>query len=185
MKFSELKLRGAYKIDLEPCGDERGSFTRLFCANELKAIGLTKPIVNINHSYTQQKGTIRGLHFQNPPDCEIKIMKCIRGTIWDCIVDIRKNSPTFLQYDAVELSSENNKMIYVPEGFAHGFQTLTDDVEIIYFITEFYVPKNENGLRFDDDKLKIDWQLKATVVSERDKKHQLLDEKEDWEGITI
>ncbi|MDR2754396.1 MAG: dTDP-4-dehydrorhamnose 3,5-epimerase [Planctomycetaceae bacterium] len=185
MKFSELKLQGTYKIDLEPHGDERGWFARLFCANELKEIGLTKPIVNINLSYTQQKGTIRGLHFQYPPDCEIKIVKCIRGVIWDCMVDIRKDSPTFLQWDAIELSSANNKMIYIPEGFAHGFQTLTEDTELLYFVTAFYSPKNEDGLRFDDAQLHIDWQLKATVVSERDRKHPLLAEKKDWKGIIL
>ncbi|MDR2440416.1 MAG: dTDP-4-dehydrorhamnose 3,5-epimerase [Planctomycetaceae bacterium] len=183
MKFSELKLQGVYEIDLESHHDERGWFTRLFCVNELKAIGLTKPIVNINYSYTQQKGTIRGLHFQYPPDCEIKIVKCICGVICDCIVDIRKGSPTFLQYDMVELSSENNKMIYIPEGFAHGFQTLTDNAELLYFVTAFYSPKNEDGLRFDDAQLNINWQLKATIVSERDRNHPLLAEKKDWEGI--
>ncbi|MDR2114923.1 MAG: dTDP-4-dehydrorhamnose 3,5-epimerase family protein [Planctomycetaceae bacterium] len=185
MKFSELKLRGVYKIDLEPRGDERGWFTRLFCANELKEIGFTKPIVNINHSYTQQKGTIRGLHFQYPPDCEIKMVKCIRGMVWDCVVDIRKGSPTFLQWDATELSVENNKMIYIPEGFAHGFQTLTNDVELIYFVTSFYSPKNEDGLRFDDVELCINLPIKATVISERDKKHPLLAEKKDWQGIIL
>jgi dTDP-4-dehydrorhamnose 3,5-epimerase len=185
MKFFELNLRGAYRIELESHGDERGRFTRLFCANELKEIGLAKPIVNINHSSTQQKGTIRGLHFQYPPDCEIKIVKCLRGAVWDCLVDVRKDSPTFLKWDAVELSSENNRMIYIPEGFAHGFQTLTDDVEIVYFVTNFYSPNNEDGLRFDDTDLHIDWQLKATVVSERDRKHPLLAEKKGWKGMTF
>jgi dTDP-4-dehydrorhamnose 3,5-epimerase len=183
MKFSELKLAGAYRIDLEPCGDERGQFTRLFCATELKKIGLTKPIVNINHSYTQQKGTVRGLHFQHPPDCEIKIVKCIRGTVWDCIVDIRKGSPTFLKWDAAELSSENNQMIYVPEGFAHSFQTLTDDVEMIYFITNFYAPKNEDGLCYNDPVLNINFPLEVTIISDRDRRHPLISN--GFEGITV
>ncbi|MDR1291690.1 MAG: dTDP-4-dehydrorhamnose 3,5-epimerase family protein [Planctomycetaceae bacterium] len=183
MKFCELKLQGAYQIDLETRGDDRGQFTRLFCANELKAIGHTKPIVNINHSYTQQKGTVRGLHFQYPPDCEIKIVKCLRGAIWDCVVDIRKNSPTFLKWDAIELTANNNKMIYVPEGFAHGFQTLTDDVELIYLHTNFYAPYNEGGLRFDDPVLNIGWLLPVEFVSDRDKQHQLLTP--EFTGITL
>jgi dTDP-4-dehydrorhamnose 3,5-epimerase len=174
MKFTPLKLQGAYRIDLEPQGDERGRFARLFCADELKEIGHTKPIVNINYSYTKDKGTIRGLHFQYPPDCEIKIVKCIRGAIWDCIVDIRKDSPTFLKWEAVELTAENNRMIYVPEGFAHGFQTLTNDVELIYFHTAFYVQKREGGLRFDDPILNIDWSLPPQNVSDRDKNLELV-----------
>jgi len=185
MQFTPLLLSGAYRIDLEPHGDERGQFMRLFCTEELKKIGMTKPIVNVNHSWTQKKGTIRGMHFQYPPDCEIKIVKCIRGAIWDCIVDIRQNSPTFLKWDAVELTAENHRMIYVPEGFAHGFQALSDDAEIVYFVTAFYAPKNEDGLRFDDADLHIDWQLPATVVSERDRKHKLLSEREDWKGIVL
>jgi dTDP-4-dehydrorhamnose 3,5-epimerase len=174
MKFFELKLQGAYRIDLEPRGDERGWFTRLFCANELREIGFTKPIVNINHSYTQQKGTIRGLHFQYPPDCEIKMVKCLRGAVWDCIVDIRRGSPTFLQWDAVELTSKNNCMIYIPEGFAHGFQTLTNEVELIYFHTNFYSPHNEGGLRFDDPVLKINIPLMVKTLSDRDKQHPMI-----------
>ncbi|MDR1923965.1 MAG: dTDP-4-dehydrorhamnose 3,5-epimerase [Planctomycetaceae bacterium] len=185
MKFIPLQLNGSYRIDLESRGDERGCFTRLFCASELKEIGHAKPIVNINHSYTKQKGTVRGLHFQYPPDCEIKIVKCIRGAVWDCIVDIRKGSPTFLRWDAVELTAENNRMIYVPEGFAHGFQTLTDDVEIMYFVTAFYAPNNEDGLRFNDPKLNIDWQAKVTAVSDKDHKHQLINDRQNWKGVVL
>ena len=182
MNFVPLSLPDAYAIDLSPRGDERGSYTRLFCANELNHIGLNKPIVNINHSYSRYQGTIRGVHFQYPPDSEIKIVKCIRGAIWDCIVDIRKSSPTFLKWDAVELSADNNKMIYIPEGFAHGFQTLTDNVEIIYCVTAFYAPNNEDGLRFDDPTLKISWPLPPTVVAERSRKHKLITERTNWEG---
>jgi dTDP-4-dehydrorhamnose 3,5-epimerase len=183
MKFFELKLGGAYWIELEPCGDERGWFTRLFCANELREIGFTKQIVNINHSYTQQKGTIRGLHFQYPPDCEIKIAKCLHGAVWDCVVDIRRGSPTFLQWEAVELTSQNNRMIYIPEGFAHGFQTLTNDVEIVYFVTNFYAPQNEDGLRYNDPVLSIDFPLEATIISDKDRQHPLI--ADHFEGITI
>ncbi|MDR0390928.1 MAG: dTDP-4-dehydrorhamnose 3,5-epimerase [Planctomycetaceae bacterium] len=183
MKFISLKLRGVYRIDLEPRGDERGYFMRLFCANELKEIGHAKPIVNVNYSYTQQKGTIRGLHFQYPPDCEIKIVKCLRGAIWDCVVDVRKDSPTFLKWDTIELTANNNQMIYIPEGFAHGFQTLTDDVELLYFHTNYYAPHNENGLRFDDPTLNINWSLPAKCVSERDKQYSLIDP--EFKGISL
>jgi len=183
MQFTPLSLNGAYTIELEPRGDERGRFTRLFCARELAQIGHTKPIVNVNHSYTQKKGTIRGMHFQYPPHAEVKIVKCIRGTIWDCIVDIRKDSPTFLKWEGVELTESNNRMIYVPEGFAHSFQSLCDDVEIVYFVSNFYAPNNESGLRFDDPMLNIKWQLEPTEVSVRDREHALLND--NFEGITL
>ena len=168
MEFHPLSLSNAYTIELEPRGDERGRFTRLFCAGELKEIGHTKPIVNVNHSYTRKKGTIRGMHFQYPPDSEIKIVKCIRGAIWDCIVDIRKDSPTYLKWEGVELTEDNDRMIYIPEGFAHGFQSLCDDVEMIYFHTEYYKKSSEGGLKFDDPKIGITWQLPVTEISQRD-----------------
>lgn len=183
MLFHPLGLSNAYVIELELCGDDRGRFTRLFCANELKEIGHTKPMVNVNHSYTQKAGTIRGMHFQYPPDAEIKIVKCIRGAIWDCIVDIRKDSPTYLKWEGVELTESNNRMIYVPEGFAHGFQTLTDDVELLYFHSQFYTQQSEGGLRYNDNAMGIKWSLTATVVSERDQSHPLIDSY--FEGITI
>ena len=183
MLFHPLNLSGAYVIELEPRGDERGRFIRLFCANELQKIGHVKPIVNVNYSYTQKKGAVRGMHFQYPPDAEIKIVKCLRGTIWDCIVDVRKNSPTYLQWEGVELTETNNRMIYVPEGFAHGFQALTDDVEIVYFVSNFYAPNNEAGLRFDDPALNIPWQTDVTEVSARDRAHPLLDG--DFQGVSF
>ena len=181
MQFTKLSLQGAYAIELTSRGDERGRFTRLFCATELARIGHVKPIVNVNHSYTQKTGTIRGLHFQYPPDCEVKIVKCLRGAIWDCIVDIRKGSPTFLQWEGIELTESNNRMIYVPEGFAHSFQSLTDDVEIAYFVSNYYAPNNEGGLRYDDPALNITWPVTVTEVSARDKEHPLLNE--NFEGF--
>ncbi|MDR2757384.1 MAG: dTDP-4-dehydrorhamnose 3,5-epimerase family protein [Planctomycetaceae bacterium] len=174
MKFSELNLQGTYRIDIEPNCNNQDWFAQLFCADALKEIGHLKPIVNVNHSYTQQKGTIRGLHFQYPPDCEIKIVKCIRGAIWDCVVDVRNNSPTFLKWDAIELTSDNNQMIYIPEGVAHGFQTLDDNVELLYFHTNFYASQNEGGLRFDDPTLRIASPLPPINISERDQQHQLI-----------
>ncbi|MCL2119749.1 MAG: dTDP-4-dehydrorhamnose 3,5-epimerase [Planctomycetaceae bacterium] len=183
MQFHPLSLAGARIIELEPRGDERGRFTRLFCANELKEIGHVKPIVNVNHSYTQKKGTIRGMHFQYPPDAEIKIVKCLRGAIWDCIVDIRRDSPTFLKWEGVELTETNNRMVYVPEGFAHGFQSLTDDVELLYFHTQFYAPQNEGGVRYCDARIGIKWPIAATAVSERDQSHPLIDSQ--FFGVTV
>jgi len=183
MQFTPLSLKGAYAIELAPRGDERGRFTRLFCARELARIGHTKPIVNVNYSYTQKAGTIRGMHFQYPPDCEVKIVKCLRGAIWDCIVDIRKDSPTFLKWEGVELTESNNQMIYVPEGFAHGFQSLSDDVEIVYFVSNFYAPNNEDGLRFDDPALNIQWPLEVTEVSARDREHRLCSQ--NFKGVTL
>jgi len=183
MRFHPLSLPGAYRVELEPRGDERGRFTRLFCANELKKIGHDKPIVNVNHSYTQKAGTIRGMHFQHPPDAEVKIVKCLRGAIWDCIVDIRRGSPTFLRWEGVELTENNNRMIYVPEGFAHGFQSLTDDVELLYFHTDFYVQQSEGGLRYCDTVLGIEWPIAATAISERDQSHPLVNSS--FGGITV
>ncbi|MGL6227286.1 MAG: dTDP-4-dehydrorhamnose 3,5-epimerase [Thermoguttaceae bacterium] len=169
MRFTPLGLSGAYTIELDPRGDSRGRFTRLFCARELEQIGHSKPIVNVNHSYTQKRGTIRGMHFQEAPHAEIKIIKCIRGSIFDVIVDHRKGSETYHKWVGVELSESNNRMIYVPEGFAHGFQSLTDDVEIVYFVTAFYSPEHENGIRFDDPHVGISWPMTVTEVSARDR----------------
>jgi dTDP-4-dehydrorhamnose 3,5-epimerase len=183
MIFHPLSLSGAYIIELTPRGDVRGQFTRLFCANELKEIGHVKPMVNVNHSYTQKAGTIRGMHFQYPPDAEVKIVKCLRGTIWDCIVDIRRDSPTFLQWEGVELTESNNRMIYIPEGFAHGFQALTNNVEIVYFVSNFYAPNNEAGLRFDDPALNIQWKTDIMEVSARDKTHEFINGS--FQGIKI
>jgi dTDP-4-dehydrorhamnose 3,5-epimerase len=183
MKFHPLPLSGAFEIGLEPRGDERGRFTRLFCARELAEIGHDKPIVNVNHSYTQKAGTIRGMHFQYSPDCEIKIVKCLRGAIWDCIIDLRRDSPTFLQWAGIELTQSNHRMIYIPEGFAHGFQSLTDDTEIVYFVSNFYAPNNEAGLRFDDPMLNIAWPVDVTEVSVRDREHPMLNR--DFQGVTF
>ncbi len=155
-------------IDLAPHGDSRGRFTRLFCAKELAAVGLDKPIVNINHSLTEKRGTIRGMHFQHPPHAEIKIIKCLRGAIFDVLVDHRPDSPTYLRWEGVELTESNDRMIYIPEGFAHGFQSLTDHVEMLYLHTEYYEKSSEGGLRFDDPKIKIAWRLPPTEISQRD-----------------
>lgn len=174
MKFIEASLAGAYVIELEPFRDERGLFVRTFCQKEFASIGFHKQIVQINHSVTRQKGAVRGLHYQLPPACETKIIRCVQGTVFDVMVDIRKRSSTYLKWHGVELSKDNMQMVFIPEGFAHGFQTLTDNAELIYHHSEFYNPEYERGLRFDDPALAIHWPLKVSDLSERDKNHPLL-----------
>jgi dTDP-4-dehydrorhamnose 3,5-epimerase len=168
MKFTELELRGAFLIELDIKKDERGWFSRIFCRNEFSEIGHTKEWVQINHSTSKYCGTIRGLHFQKSPCEEIKLVRCISGKIFDVIVDFRANSETYLKWVSVELSADNKKMLYIPEGFAHGFQTLSDNVEIIYHHTEFYSPENEGGVRYNDPVLKINWPLPLSYISDRD-----------------
>jgi dTDP-4-dehydrorhamnose 3,5-epimerase len=175
MTFVETPLHNAFVIHLKPFIDERGHFSRLFCENELRTgIGFDKKIVQINHSFTKQKGSVRGLHFQVPPYSEVKIIKCIRGKVFDVMVDMRPNSATYLQWHSVVLSPEANNAVLIPEGFAHGFQTLKANCELLYFHTAFYTPNTEGGLRYDDPKLKIDWTLPVTQISVRDKNHPLL-----------
>ena len=143
--------------------DDRGLFARTFCQKEFTVIGFGKQIVQINHSVTRQKGTIRGLHYQLPPACETKIIRCVQGAVFDVMVDIRAGSATFMQWHAATLSKDNMRMVFIPEGFAHGFQTLTDNAELIYHHSAFYKPEYERGLRFDDPVLAIHWPL--SVVS--------------------
>ncbi len=175
MKFTSTALEGSYVIDVISFEDERGWFVRTFCKNEFAQIGHTKEWVQINHSFTDEKGTIRGMHFQNPPFSEIKLIRCIAGKIFDVIIDLRKNSKTFLKWFGVELSAENKKMIYIPEGFAHGFQTLTDGCQLIYHHSEYYEPGVEGGIKYDDAMIGINWTLPAKNVSERDNNHPKLD----------
>lgn len=175
MIFEETTLKGAYIISLQLLQDERGGFARTFCKKEFEQIGHRKEFVQLNHSYNTHKGTIRGMHFQLPPHQEIKLIRCVRGSVMDVIVDLRKDSPTFLQHISVELSAENKKMIYMPENFAHGFQTLEENSELIYHHTEFYTPEADTGLRYDDPALKINWPLPPVMVSAKDKSYKLID----------
>lgn len=175
MIFEETTLKGAYIISLQLLQDERGGFARTFCKKEFGQIGHRKEFVQLNHSYNTHKGTIRGMHFQLPPHQEIKLIRCVRGSVMDVIVDLRKDSPTFLQHISVELSAENKKMIYMPENFAHGFQTLEENSELIYHHTEFYTPEADTGLRYDDPALKINWPLPPVMVSAKDKSYKLID----------
>lgn len=174
MIFTETTLHGSFIIDIMPNEDERGWFARTFCKDEFKKIGFNADWVQLNHSFTKQKGTIRGMHFQNPPFSEIKLVRCIVGTVYDVIIDLRKNSPTFLRWYGAELSAQNKKMIYVPQGFAHGFQTLEDNSELIYHHSSAYVPSVEGGIKYDDPKIEIIWPLGLTNISIRDKEHILL-----------
>jgi len=176
MIFTGTVLKGSYVIDLKTFTDDRGWFARTFCKNEFAAIGHTGEWVQINHSFTKQKGSIRGMHYQLPPFSEIKMVRCIAGAVYDVIIDLRKESTTFLQWFGTELSAENKKMLYIPEGFAHGFQALTNDCELIYLHSQFYTPGAEGGIKFNDPKININWPLTLTSISERDDMHPLLDE---------
>lgn len=176
MKFVPASLKGVYVIDLEPFADGRGWFARTYCSNEFASIGHDKEWVQLNHSFTRNKGAVRGMHYQLPPFREIKLVRCIAGAVWDVVIDIRKDSATFLQWTAVELSAANKKMIYIPEGFAHGFQALTDDCELIYHHSNFYTPGAEGGIRYNDPAVAINWPLPLTDISERDSQHPLLNE---------
>jgi|SRR5688572_6566016 dTDP-4-dehydrorhamnose 3,5-epimerase len=176
MKFTETPLRGSYIIDLEPFSDERGWFARTYCKNEFSQIGHSKEWVQLNHSVTNRRGSIRGMHFQFPPHTEIKMVRCIAGSIYDVIIDLREGSPTFLQWVGTELSAANRRMLYIPEGFAHGFQALADNCELIYHHTSFYTPGSEGGIRFDDKRINIQWPGKVTDISARDSQHPYLDD---------
>jgi dTDP-4-dehydrorhamnose 3,5-epimerase len=183
MIFLQTPLSGTYEIEPEPFIDNRGFFARTFCKNEFMQIGFTKEIVQINHSLTRQRGTIRGLHYQSPPACETKIIRCVQGLIFDVLVDLRAGSPSFMKWFSVELSHDNRKMIYIPEGVAHGFQTLTDNVELIYHHSEFYRPEYENGLRFDDPSLMIKWPLPMSCISQKDQGYAII--KNNFTGLII
>jgi dTDP-4-dehydrorhamnose 3,5-epimerase len=176
MIFTPSGMAGSFVIDVDPFTDERGWFARFYCKNEFEKIGHNKEWVQLNHSSTNKKGTIRGMHFQKRPFGEIKMVKCIAGSIYDVIVDLRKGSFTFLQWFGIILSAENKKMLYIPEGFAHGFQCLEDHCELIYHHSEFYTPEAEAGIPFDDPKINIQWPLPATNLSVRDKNHPYLNE---------
>lgn len=181
MIFNETPLKGSYVIELQPHADDRGWFARTFCKEEFSRIGHDKEWLQLNHSYTKNRGLVRGIHYQLPPLGEIKLVRCIAGEIYDVIVDIRKNSSTFLKFFGLELSAENKKMMYIPEGFAHGFQTLTEDCELIYHHTAMYTPAMEAGLRYDDELLGIQWPIPITAMSQKDRAHDYLDK--DFKGI--
>ena len=166
-------LQGLFLIETAAFEDHRGAFARLFCAEELAALGM-KPIVQINHSLTRAPGAVRGLHFQRPPRAEAKLVRCLRGRVLDVAVDLRAGSPTYLQWHAVELSAANRLAVFLPRGFAHGFQALEAGCELLYLHDQAYSPEFEGGLRFDDPALGIAWPLPVADLSARDAGHPLL-----------
>ena len=168
MIFTETKLKGAFVIDLERRSDERGFFARTFCQHEFRDHGLKPVIAQANVASNNKKGTLRGMHFQYPPMAETKLVRCTRGAILDIIVDLRPESPTYLQHVAVELTEENMRALYVPERFAHGYQTLHDGTDTSYQVGEFYAPNTEGGLRYDDPRLGLAWPLPVSVISPKD-----------------
>ncbi|MFP5040095.1 dTDP-4-dehydrorhamnose 3,5-epimerase [Parasediminibacterium sp. JCM 36343] len=175
MDFNELAIDGVFSIQLKPLGDARGWFARTFCKDIFAEHGLNGDWQQMNHSFTAQKGTIRGMHFQYPPHQEIKMVRCIAGAVYDVIIDLREGSPTFLQYVGLELSAANTKMIYIPKGFAHGFQTISENAELVYQHSAEYNPKAEGGIRFDDPAVGIVWPLPVADTSEKDKQHLYID----------
>jgi dTDP-4-dehydrorhamnose 3,5-epimerase len=168
MKFNKLHLDGAFTIDLEPRIDDRGFFSRLFCQKEFSLHGLESNWKQINNSFSKNKFTLRGLHYQSEPMSEVKLIRCVKGAIWDVIVDLRKDSETFSEWFATELSENNRRMMYVPKGFAHGFLSLTENSEILYLVSEFYSSDHELTLRWDDPLHKIKWPESPSIISEKD-----------------
>ena len=176
MRFIELPLKGAYLIEVQPHVDSRGLFARTFCAQEFRDLGLAEVFVQCNTSWNLHAGTIRGLHYQLPPSAEVKLVRCTAGAIWDVVVDLRENSPTYLQHVGIELTATNRHALYIPGTFAHGFQSLTDRTEVFYQMSEYYAPDSARGLRYDDPKLRIQWPRPATSVSARDRMWDLLEQ---------
>ena len=175
MDFNETPLPGAYLIDLNRLGDDRGFFARVFCTREFSEAGLVTSFVQVNNSLSANRGTLRGMHYQLAPNAETKIVRCIRGALFDVIIDLRPDSPTYMQHFGVELSADNRLMLYVPKGFAHGFVTLQDDTEAFYFVDEFYAPDAERGIRWNDPTFQIDWPVAPREISEKDTQHRDFD----------
>ena len=181
--FTPTPLTGLALVQRKVTEDHRGFLSRFYCANDFSEAGLNTPITQINHTLTKTKGAVRGLHFQNPPHAEIKLVSCLQGEIFDVAVDLRKNSSTFLQWYGVVLSARNRQSLLIPEGFAHGFQALSQDCELIYLHTAVYYPEAEGALNVADPRLNIAWPLAITEISERDRNHQLIEQ--DFQGITL
>jgi dTDP-4-dehydrorhamnose 3,5-epimerase len=183
MKFHKTPLVGAYTIELEKHGDERGFFSRFFCEKEFAAAGLETRFPQINNSVSARKGAVRGLHYQLAPNAEVKAMRCVRGAMYDVIVDLRAGSPTYLQWFGTELTAENRTMMYVPRGFAHGFMSLTDEVEVVYMASAFYAPESERGLRWDDPTIGVKWPIEPVEVSDKDRAWPDFDPV--WHGVEM
>ena len=168
MIFTETSLPGVYMIDIQRIGDSRGFFSRFWCSKEFEAQGLSFEVAQINVSHNAEAGTLRGLHFQRAPHAEAKVVACTSGSVFDVAVDVRPGSPTYLQWFGAELNSEDRQMLYIPAGFAHGYQTLEDDTGLLYLVSEFYTPDAESGLRFDDPAIGIEWPLPVASISDKD-----------------
>jgi len=175
VKFIETRLQGAFIITPDFIGDERGFFARTFCRREFEARGLNPNLVQCNISFNKKKGTLRGMHYQLAPHAEVKLVRCTAGALYDVIIDLRVESITYKQWYAAELTAENHKMLYVPEGFAHGYETLTDNTEAAYQVSDFYSPECERGVRWNDPAFSIVWPLPVAEISDKDAAHQ------DWE----
>lgn len=181
MKFNDTPLQGAYTIELEKRGDDRGFFARLFCADEFSNQGIVSSYAQINNSLTSKRGTLRGMHYQLPPSAEVKVVRCIRGSLYDVIVDLRPDSSTYGEWFGETLSAENRLMMYVPKGFAHGFLTLEENTEAIYLVSDPYAPELERGIRFDDPEFGIEWPVAPEEVSQKDRSWPDFDR--EWHGI--
>jgi len=168
MIFRETTLKGAFVIEIEKFEDKRGFFARAWCQKEVEANGLVSRVVQTNISFNKKRGTLRGMHYQVAPYEQVKLVRCTRGVIYDVIIDLRPDSPTFRKWTGVELTAENYTMLYVPENFAHGFQTLEDNTEVTYQVSQFYSPESERGVRYDDPALGIEWPLQVEVISDKD-----------------
>lgn len=175
MLFLETPLAGAYVIELEKHGDERGFFARVFCRDEFAKVGLASAFVQVNNSLSADQGTLRGMHYQLAPHAETKIVRCIRGALWDVILDLRPDSATFGKWFGETLSAENRKMMYVPKGFAHGLITTEPNTEAFYLMDQFYNPASERGVRWNDPEFKIAWPMEPTALSEKDAAHRDFD----------
>ncbi|MBU1003185.1 MAG: dTDP-4-dehydrorhamnose 3,5-epimerase family protein [Proteobacteria bacterium] len=183
MIIKPTSISGVMVLEIEPVADHRGSFARLYCERELAQVLGGKRVVQINHSRTQEKGAVRGMHFQHPPHAEMKIVRCLKGRVYDVALDLRADSPTFLSWHAEELSPAGGRALLVPEGCAHGFQVLEEDSELLYLHTAFYEQAVEGGVRHDDPRLAIHWPLPVTDISSRDNNHALL--AESFPGIIL
>ena len=169
MRFDEMTLRGVWLIQPVPARDHRGFFARTFCAQEYADHGLETRFVQHSTSQSAMRGTLRGMHFQRAPHVEVKVVRCLKGAVWDVIIDLRPESPTYRRWEGCELTAQNLRQLYVPEGFAHGFQALCDDVEVGYLISTFYAPAAASGVRYDDPGFAIEWPMQPTVMSETDR----------------
>lgn len=169
MIFTETPVKGAYLIDLEKRGDERGFFARVFCKEEFVAHGLETDFVQINNSLSAAKGTLRGMHYQLPPAAEVKVVRCVAGALWDVVLDLRPDSPSYGRWFGAELSAVNRRTMYAPKGLAHGFVTLAPDTEAFYLVSAFYAPELERGVRWNDPRFAIEWPMEPVVISDKDR----------------